>query len=347
MISVPDRQRAVALIDEATAAGARRFKACAELRISERTYRRWMVGGGVRADLRPEASRPTPGNKLSDQERQAVLEVCHSEEFASLPPSQIVPRLADQGHYIASESSFYRILRAEGQQQHRGRARPPVPRQPPTSYLATAPRQIWTWDITWLPGPIAGLFFYLYLMVDIFSRKIVGWEVYGRESAEYASIVVRRAVRAESCLTRPLVLHADNGSPMKGATLKATLEHLGVTASYSRPRVSNDNPFSEALFRTCKYRPEWPSKGFSDIEAARNWVARFVRWYNGEHRHSAIRFVTPTMRHAGQEQAVLAARARLWAETRAARPERWSRQPRNWAPVGPVWLNPERDTAPK
>jgi putative transposase len=347
MISVPDRQRAVTLIDETTAAGARRFKACAELRISERTYRRWMVGGVVRADLRPEASRPTPGNKLSDQERQAVLEVCHSEEFASLPPSQIVPRLADQGHYIASESSFYRILRAEGQQQHRGRARPPVPRQPPTSYLATAPRQIWTWDITWLPGPIAGLFFYLYLMVDIFSRKIVGWEVYGRESAEYASIVVRRAVRAESCLTRPLVLHADNGSPMKGATLKATLEHLGVTASYSRPRVSNDNPFSEALFRTCKYRPEWPSKGFSDIEAARNWVARFVRWYNGEHRHSAIRFVTPTMRHAGQEQAVLAARARLWAEARAARPERWSRQPRNWAPVGPVWLNPKRDTAPK
>ena len=222
-----------------------------------------------------------------------------------------------------------------------------MPRQPPTSYRATAPRQIWTWDITWLPGPIAGLFFYLYLMVDIFSRKIVGWEVYERESAEYASIVVRRAVRAESCLTRPLVLHADNGSPMKGATLKATLEHLGVTASYSRPRVSNDNPFSEALFRTCKYRPEWPPKGFSDIETARNWVARFVRWYNGEHLHSAIRFVTPNLRHAGQEQTVLAARACLWAEARAARPERWSGQPRNWAPVGPVWLNPERDTASK
>ena len=254
MISVPDRQRAVELIDEATAAGARRFQACAELRISERTARRWMVEGVVRVDQRPGALRPTPRNKLSDQERQAVLDVCHSEEFASLPPSQIVPRLADQGRYLASESSFYRVLRAEGQQHHRGRAKSPVPRKPPASYRATGPCQVWTWDITWLPGPIAGMFFYLYLIVDIFSRKIVGWEVYGRESAEYASIVVRRAVWSENCLTSPLVLHADNGSPMKGATLKVTLEHLGVTASYSRPRVSNDNPFSEALFWTCKYR---------------------------------------------------------------------------------------------
>jgi putative transposase len=344
MISVPDRQRAVELIDEATAAGARRFKACAELRISERTYRRWTVEGTVRADQRPEAPHPTSGNKLSDQERQAVLDVCHSEEFASLPPSQIVPRLADQGRYIASESSFYRVLRAEGQQHHRGRAKPPVPRKPPASYRATGPCQVWTWDITWLPGPIAGVFFYLYLIVDIFSRKIVGWEVYGRESAEYASIVVRRAVWAESCLTSPLVLHADNGSPMKGATLKVTLEHLGVTASYSRPRVSNDNPFSEALFRTCKYRPEWPSKGFTGIEAARDWVKRFANWYNGEHLHSGIRFVAPNTRHAGQDQAVLAQRACLWAKARAARPERWSGQPRNWAPVADVWLNPERDT---
>ena len=148
------------------------------------------------------------------------------------------------------------------------------------------------------------MFFYLYLIVDIFSRKIVGWEVYGRESAECASTVVRRAVWAESCLTSPLVLHADNGSPMKGATLKVTLEHLGVTASYNRPRVRNDNPFSEALFRACKYRPEWPPKGFSDIEAARDWVKRFADWYNGEHLHSGIRFVAPNTRHAGHDQTV-------------------------------------------
>jgi transposase InsO family protein len=195
--------------------------------------------------------------------------VCHSKEFASLPPSQIVPRLADQGRYIASESSFYRVLRAEGQQHHRGRAKPPVPRKPPTSYRAAGPCQVWTWDITWLPGPIAGMFFYLYLIVDIFSRKIVGWEVYGRESAEYASIVVRRAVWAESCLTSPLVLHADNGSPMKGATLKVTLEHLGVTASYSRPRLGETlrrlvqwralaqrHPLRRAQHATCRTRSD-------------------------------------------------------------------------------------------
>lgn len=348
MISAPDRQRAVELIDEATAAGARQAKACAELSISDRTCRRWTGEGAVRADQRPEAPRPAPANKLSDQERQAVLDVCHGEEFASLPPSQIVPRLADQGRYLASESSFYRILRAQRQQHHRGRAKPPAPRKPPTSHCATGPCQVWTWDITWLPGPIAGIFFYLYLIVDIYSRKIVGWEVYARESAELAAIVVRRAVCAEGCLTSPLVLHADNGSPMKGATLKVTLDHLGIRASYSRPRVSNDNPFSEALFRTCKYRPEWPSKGFGDIEAAREWVKRFGTWYNGEHLHSGIRFVTPNTRHQGQDPAVLAQRASLWAAARAARPERWSGPLRNWTPAGDVWLNPDRDNgAPK
>ena len=179
-----------------------------------------------------------------------MLEVCNSTEFASLPPSQIVPKLADQGRYLASESSFYRILRAEGQQQHRGRAKPPIRRKLPARCKASAPCEVWTWDIIWIPGPVAGMFFYLYLIVDIFSRKIVGWEVHERESADLAAMLIRQAVMAEGCIARPLVLHADNGSPMKGATMKVTMEKLGITASYSRPRVSNDNPFSEALFRT-------------------------------------------------------------------------------------------------
>ena len=217
---------------------------------------------------------------------------CATPEFASLPPSQIVPRLADRGTWIASESSFYRVLRERGQ-NHR-RARPATRRKPPTSFEAKAPCQVWTWDITWMPGPIAGAFFHLYLIVDIWSRKIVGWEIHERETADFAARVLERAVRAERCFTSPLVLHADNGSPMKGATIKATMERLGVTASFSRPRVSNDNPFSEALFRTCKYMPGWPTRGFAAIDEARVWVQGFVRWYNLEHRHSAIRFVTPT-----------------------------------------------------
>ena len=343
MISTPHRQTATLLIEEAVAAGARRAKACAVLDISDRTLRRWTKGGEVQPDQRPLVPRPEPRNKLSPAERAAVLEACNSTEFASLPPSQIVPKLADQGRYLASESSFYRILRAEGQQQHRGRARPPIRRKPPTSYKASAPCEVWTWDITWMPGPVAGMFFYLYLIVDIFSRKIVGWEVHERESAELAATLVRQAVLAEGCTLRPLVLHADNGSPMKGATMKVTMEKLGITASYSRPRVSNDNPFSEALFRTCKYRPNWPTKGFATKADAQAWVKSFAIWYNGEHLHSAIRFVTPDARHAGRDRATLANRAILYANARSQNPERWSGKTRNWQPAGPVWLNPETE----
>ena len=153
--------------------------------------------------------------------------------------------------------------------------------------------------------------------------------------------MVQRAVVADGRLLQPLVLHADNGSPMKEATLRATLERLGIQASYSRPRVSNDNPFSEALFRTCKYRPTYPAQGFATLEAARMWVLTFVRWYNDEHCHSGIRFVTPTARHASQDTALLAARRTVYEQARHRHPERWSRQIRNWTPIGTVWLNPE------
>ena len=343
MISTPHRQTATLLIEEAIAAGARRAKACAEMDISDRTLRRWTKGGQVHADQRPLVQRPEPCNKLSQDECAAVLSICNSAEFASLPPSQIVPRLADQGRYLASESSFYRILRADGQQHHRGRAKPPVRRRPPASYKAGAPCEVWTWDITWMPGPVAGMFFYLYLIVDIFSRKIVGWEVHERESADLAAALIQKAVWAEACISRPLVLHADNGSAMKGATMKVTLEKLGIIASCSRPRVSNDNPFSEALFRTCKYRPDWPSKGFATKTDAQAWVKSFAAWYNGEHLHSAIRFVTPNARHGGHDRATLANRASLYAKARAQNPGRWSGKARNWQPAGPVWLNPERE----
>ena len=154
---------------------------------------------------------------------------------------------------------------------------------------------------------------------------------------------MRRAVWAEGCLTRPLVLHADNGSPMKGATMKATLERLGVIAFYSRPRVSDDNPFSEALSRTCKYRPDWPTSGFASGADAQHWVACFRAWYNHEHQHSAIHFVMPGARHAGEDRALLERRTQLYTEARAANPTRWSRHIRNWEPVGDVCLNPERD----
>lgn len=200
---------------------------------------------------------------------------------------------------------------------------------------------MWTWDITWLPGPVKGLFFYLYLILDVYSRKIVGWEVYPRERSDHAAELVWRAVMAEGCVNKPLVLHADNGSPQKGSTLLAMLDSLGVQTSYSRPRVSNDNAYSEAAFRTCKYRPDYPGQGFKSLEETRQWVHRFVHWYNHEHRHSGIRFVTPHERHQGTDHQVLAQRLAVYQAARAKHPERWSRNIRCWEPVAEVWLNPE------
>lgn len=347
MTSAPDRRKAVELVNEAVAAGARKHKACAELGISERTAQRWEQDGEITADKRPTAARPRPANKLGEVERESILDTCHQPEYASLPPSQIVPRLADQGRYLGSESTFYRVLHEADEQHHRGRSRASREPKPLSTHCATAPCQVWTWDITWLPAAVKGMFFYLYVILDIYSRKIVGWEVYAEESAEHASVLVQRAVLREGCGHTPLVLHSDNGSPMKGATLLETLHKLGITPSYSRPRVSNDNPYSEAAFRTCKYRPEYPAAGFANIEEARQWVLAFVRWYNEEHRHSGIRFVTPAQRHRGEDEAILAQRRMVYEQARARHPERWSGEIRNWDVVGEVWLNPEKTEAGK
>lgn len=341
MISVPDRRRILELIDEAYTAGASRPRACAELGVSLRTVQRWRMGGAEpAADGRPTAVRPSPHNRLSPAEQAQVLALCHEPAHASLPPSQLVPRLADQGQYVASEATFYRILRAAAEQQYRGRSRRPQRRGRPVTHRAHGPREVWSWDITWLPGPAQGLFYYLYLILDVYSRKIVGWEVYDQETAEQAARVIERAVWAEACGHRPLVLHADNGSPMKAATLRATLDRLGIEPSYSRPRVSNDNPFSEAVFRTCKYHPTYPERGFANLEAARAWVLAFVRWYNTEHRHRNIQYVTPGERHAGEDHRILAHRRVVYEQARRRHPERWTRDIRAWQPVETVWLNP-------
>lgn len=232
-----------------------------------------------------------------------MLDVCNSQEFASLPPSQIVPRLADQGRYLASESSFYRILRAADQQHRRGRSQPPRHVPVPTSHTATGPNQVWSWDITYLPSLVRGQYYYLYLIEDIYSRKGVGWEVHEQECGERAAALLQRSIIREQCWKQPLVLHSDNGAPMKSVTLLTKMHDLGVTPSRGRPRVSNDNPYSESLFRTLKYCPQWPSDGFASLEAAREWVRDFMAWYNEEHRHSRIRFVTPNERHRGDVSA--------------------------------------------
>jgi transposase InsO family protein len=288
-----------------------------------------------------------PANRLSVQERQRVLVVANSDEFGHLPPSQIVPRLADSGQYLASESTFYRVLRAEQQLTHRRPERPAQNRSKPRALCATAPDELFSWDITYLPTQVKGIYLYLYLFMDIFSRKVVGWQVYEEESSALASEVMRDICEREAIAPHQVVLHSDNGSPMKGATMLATLQALGVMPSFSRPAVSNDNPFSESLFRTLKYRPSYPVRAFASLSVAREWVSAFVQWYNHEHRHSAIGFVTPGQRHAGLDTALLSKRGAVYEAAKARHPERWSGATRNWEPVRIVHLNPDQKVAGK
>ena len=238
---------------------------------------------------------------------------------------------------------MYRVLHKHKQQHHRGRSQPPE-RKAPSTHSAAAANEVWCWDITWLPGAVKGQFYFLYLMLDLFSRKIVGWEIHEEESAEHASRLLRKACMKEGIAANAisLVLHSDNGSPMKGASMLETMNKLGVVSSFSRPRVSNDNAYAESIFRTCKYRPGYPYKGFKDITEAREWVLQFAHWYNREHRHSGIKFVTPHERHEGLDQEILEARKAVYENAKKLNPRRWTGEIRNWDPVELVWLNPEK-----
>lgn len=339
MISTSDRKMAVKLINEARASGARLRPACKMLNIDERTYQRWIADTEVKEDQRPKAKRPTPKNKLSENERAEIIEVINKAEFADLAPSQVVPKLADQGKYIASESTIYRVLKEAKMNAYRNKSKAPIKRIVPT-HIAIAPNQVWTWDITWLQGPIKGRYFKLYLIVDIYSRKITAYEVWETENAQYAENLIKKAVLAEGVAGKPLVLHSDNGSPMKAATFLATLEKLGVQSSFSRPRVSNDNPYSESLFRTLKYRPKYPVNGFADLLEARRWVQKFVNWYNYDHLHSGINFLTPHQRHNGLDVNIMLRRIATYEEAKRKNPERWSKSIRNWSLPEYVALNP-------
>jgi transposase InsO family protein len=268
-----------------------------------------------------------------------VLEIVNSPRFRDLSPKQVVPMLADDGIFLASESTIYRLLRASDQLAHRGRARPATHRRP-DELVATEPKRVWCWDITWLPSVVRGKFFFLYTILDVFSRKIVGQAVHDSESDVHAAVLITAACAAEGVQRDQLVVHSDNGGPMKGATMLATLQALGVVPSFSRPGVSDDNPYIEALHKTIKYCPEYPSRPFASLDAARAWVGRFVHWYNNCHLHSAIGFVTPEQRHRGLDVQILRHRSVVYAAARRRNPQRWSRQCRSWARIDTVRLNP-------
>jgi transposase InsO family protein len=327
------------LIDNAVESGARLRKAATMMGLSARTIIRWRHQAG--SQDRRKGPSTAPANKLSQKEKQQVLDISNSAPFRDLSPKQIVPKLADQGVYLASESTFYRVLKEHKMLAHHQASKPATSRRP-KAHVATGPGQVWSWDITYLQTSVKGLFFYLYMVVDVWSRKIIAAQVFVEESMDHSSMLLAHACMIHGVQPEELVLHSDNGGPMKGATMLATLHKLGVVPSFSRPSVSNDNPYSESLFRTMKYRPEYPSKPFENLDQAQSWVDGFVFWYNTQHLHSSIRFVTPDDRHFGHEEHILGNRRKVYEKARSRNPNRWSKNIRNWNPVHQVWLNPEK-----
>jgi putative transposase len=318
--------------------GCRRALACREAGLDPRTVQRWRRAPDGGEDRR-RGPHSSPRRKLSDAERATLVETATSPEFRNVSPKQIVPRLADQGIYLASESSIYRVLHAQNLMAHRAPTKPRRAHRP-DELIATGPDEIWSWDITYLPSQVRGQFFYLYLFVDVWSRRIVKAVVHAEESTGHAGLALAEACAEHQVQPQVLTLHADNGSPMKGSTMLATMQSLGVVPSFSRPSVSNDNPYSESLFRTLKHTPAYPRKPFATVDEAWAWVERFVAWYNYEHRHSAIGFVTPDERHRSLDIHILAARREVYERARRRHPERWSRHTRQWDAPAAVTLNP-------
>jgi putative transposase len=269
--------------------------------------------------------RPAPPLALSAAERQRILEILNSARFADATPYTVWARLLDEGLYLASVRTFYRVLAAGGQvRERRDQLVHPAHTRP--QLIATAANQLWSWDITKLRSTMKWRFFYLYVLLDIYSRYVVGWLLAGAETAGLASALIEESCEKHGIARGTLTLHSDRGSPMRAKTTAELLVDLGVAASFSRPRVSNDNPFSEAQFKTLKYRPDFPDR-FEGIEQARAHLREFFGWYNHEHRHSGIGFMTPAMVHFGRSRAIDEHRRRILHAAYAAHPERFKGRP--------------------
>lgn len=281
----------------------------------------------------PPAPRPSPPRTLEGEERGQVLEVLHSERFVDVAPAEVVATLLDEGVYYCSARTMHRLLAAKGEAGER-RAQRTHPARPAPILEATAPHQVWSWDITRLEGPRRGHGYALYVVLDIFSRYVVGWMVAECESAPLAARLLETCVQREGVKPEQLTLHQDRGAPMTAKTFSQALVDLGVLASYSRPRVSNDNPFSESHFKTLKYMPTYPGR-FESLEEARAWCARFFEWYNHEHRHSGIAMLTPHDVHVGRAPEVLRVRQQAMDAAFARHPERFVNGPPRVAPLPP------------
>jgi len=341
LILAEHRTVAIELIDEAITAGAARHKACETLEISVRTYYRWKSDDS--GDKRKGSEKKIP-RKLTPEEEQDIVYVSCEKRFCDCTPYQIVAILLDEGRYIASTSSFYRVLKSRDLLHHRKRGRLNKRKATPPELVATGPNQVFSWDITWLKTDVNGIFFFAYMIIDVWSRKLVGWEIHTKESAEISSNMFKRL--SHKLKLKGVNLHSDNGHPMRGSTMIQTLYNLGILPSFSRPRVSNDNPFSESFFKTVKYTAGFPSF-FKDLEHARTWMADFVDWYNTEHRHSGIGLITPEQRHSGEGSKIMSKRNNVMSKAYSLKPERWSSKPAVWENAKKVFLNPSSETREK
>jgi transposase InsO family protein len=330
-----ERKRTIEFISDAAKAGARRSEACKIVGINNRTLQRWTKD--LRDDGRKNNRIPV-SNTLSSKEKRNVIDLVCSREYRDLSPNQIVPILAENGQYLASESTMYRILKREGLQKHRSRSKAPE-RSKPDELIATGPNQVWTWDISYLRTYSRGSFFYLYLILDIWDRSVVGWAIHESESGPLAADLLRESCMSQGVDRNILTVHQDNGAAMISSEF---LSELGLWGrpSYSRPGVSDDNPYSEAMFRTVKYRPGYP-EAFKNMEDANVWMRDFIQWYNNEHRHSGIGFVTPMQKRRGEDVEIMEMRKATYFAARNKHPERWSGDIRRWEITKEVALNPK------
>jgi len=312
--------------------------ACLALGVARATFYRYR--SNVDGSQTRLLERPSPARSLSSLERKTVLDLLTSERFADDPPRQIWAALLDEGKYFCSVSTMYRILRAEcGVRERRDQLRHPVYSKP--ELLATSPNQVWSWDITKLLGPVKWTYFYLYVILDIFSRYVVGWTLAHRESGSLAQLLIAETCAKQSIVPGQLTLHADRGSSMKSNQVAHLLADLGVTKTHSRPYVSDDNPFSESQFRTMKYRPEFPDR-FGSIQDARAFCRVFFDWYNIQHHHSGIGLHTPHIVHHGLASSLNDARRLTLMEAHSVHPERFVRTPEPPPLPGAVWINPPK-----
>lgn len=343
MIPIESRCKAVELIKEAQNAGARLGKACSILEINIRTYQRWK--NDPIGDKRKGAAKQIP-RKLTDQEKKEIIDMATKERFVDCNPHEIVAILLEEGKYIASTSSFYRILRIENMINHRSNSRSGKKRVMPPELVATGPNQVWAWDITYLPTTVRGIFYYAYTIIDIWDRSIVGWDIHHNESQDHSCDLFKKMKIKYK--VRGVKLHSDNGSPMKGSTILITLHNLGVIPSFSRPRVSNDNAFIESFFKTLKYTTGYP-KCFTSLQHAREWFSDFINWYNTKHRHSSIGYITPHQKRTGEGIRIMNTRNETLQAAKEKCPERWSQSPKVWTYGEVVILNkkPNKKNATK